>query len=353
MVRSRVIPWLVREEIQQIPSAPAVQAMHTQLRTIAKSSGPIVVGPWLSEVGYELLYWIPFLTWATKAYGIAPERLTVVTRGGAGTWYRELCHRAVDVFDLYSVDDFRQKNESRWAEDGNQKQLTSSAFDHEIADRVRERLGDRSITMMHPSVMYRMLRYYWFEKGAVSLLKDHTEYVRLPSAGEPIPDLPRDYVALRFYFRPSFPDTRENRRFIASTVKSIARHTAVVVLNTGLNLDDHEDFSPDEDVRVHRVDHLMTPSRNLEIQSRVIQHARAFVGTYGGLAYLGPFYGVPSVGVYSDIKHIVLTHLDTSERLCRHVDSSLVTLDTASAGPLQMMFDGGARDATESSERHP
>ncbi len=43
----------------------------------------------------------------------------------------------------------------------------------------------------------------------------------------------------------------------------------------------------------------MTPQRNLEVQTVIISEARAFVGSYGGLAYLGPFYGVPSVGFYS------------------------------------------------------
>ena len=72
----------------------------------------------------------------------------------------------------------------------------------------------------------------------------------------------------------------------------------MVLLNTGLDLDDHEDVDVPA-TSVHRVDHLMTPERNLEVQTRIISDARAFVGTYGGLAYLGPFYGVPSIGFYS------------------------------------------------------
>ena len=28
-----------------------------------RKPGPILVGPWLSEVGFELLYWIPLLRW--------------------------------------------------------------------------------------------------------------------------------------------------------------------------------------------------------------------------------------------------------------------------------------------------
>ena len=68
---------------------------------------------------------------------------------------------------------------------------------------------------------------------------------------------------------------------------------------------------------VHHVDHLMTPERNLELQTRIISNARAFVGTYGGLAYLAPFYGVPSFAFYSTEAELVPAHLDIGWRLSR------------------------------------
>ena len=38
-------------------------SVRLDLWRAARGSAPIVVGPWLSEVGYEVLYWIPFLRW--------------------------------------------------------------------------------------------------------------------------------------------------------------------------------------------------------------------------------------------------------------------------------------------------
>ena len=38
----------------------------------ARPSGPIIIGPWISEVGFEVLYWVPFLNWAIKAFGLDP-----------------------------------------------------------------------------------------------------------------------------------------------------------------------------------------------------------------------------------------------------------------------------------------
>jgi hypothetical protein len=111
-----------------------------------------------------------------------------------------------------------------------------------------------------------------------------------------------------------------------------------VLLNTGLNLDDHADLDVAGGKGVYRVDHLMTPQRNLELQTRIISHARAFVGTYGGLAYLGPFYGVPSVGFYSNESELVPAHLDVGWRLGRSTGAPLTTLDARNAGMLRMLL---------------
>jgi hypothetical protein len=82
----------------------------------------------------------------------------------------------------------------------------------------------------------------------------------------------------------------------------------------------------------------MVPNRNLETQSAIIAHARALVGTYGGLSYLGPFYGVPAIGVYSDDRELVATHQDVTGRLCRALQSPLVVMNTTAAGVLGLVF---------------
>jgi hypothetical protein len=109
-------------------------------------------------------------------------------------------------------------------------------------------------------------------------------------------------------------------------------------LNTGLSLDDHADVDVTGSTGVHRVDHLMTPQRNLEIQTHVVSHARAFVGTYGGLAYVGPYYGVPSVGFYSHASELIPAHLDVGWRLGRAMNAPLTALHVSGAAPLRMLL---------------
>ncbi|MDA1093218.1 MAG: glycosyltransferase family 2 protein [Acidobacteria bacterium] len=341
LMKSRIIPWLVRQEIDEVPSGREVGLMRAELRRVAKSRTPIIVGPWLSEVGFEVLYWIPFLTWAVKEFDLSPDRLFVVSRGGAGLWYRDLADHYVDVFDLMSVKQFRRRNEARWQDGGNQKQMAVSDFDDQIVELVKERHGLRDVVVLHPGVMYRLLRYYWYEKAAMSLLRKHAVYRPMPAidAASILKTLPDEYVAVRFYFRPSFPDTRENRARVTRFIRALAAKTPVVLLNPGLSMDDHEDFDPGTGMGVHKIDHLMTPTQNLEVQSAVIANARAFIGTYGGLAYLGPFYGVPSIGLFSNAAELVLTHLDVSRRLSRQLGVPLVTLDVQEVEMVETLFD--------------
>ena len=347
LMQSRVIPWLVRQEIDEVPAGREVGLMRRELRRVARSGKPIIVGPWLSEVGFEVLYWIPFLTWAVKAFELSPDRLVVVSRGGAGSWYRDLADHYVDILDLMSVKQFRRRNEVRWQDGGNQKQMAVSDFDDQIVELVKERQGLSDVVVLHPGVMYRLLRYYWYEKGAISLLRKHAVYRPMPTidAGAILKTLPTESVAVRFYFRPSFPDTRENRALVVRFIRALATRTPVVLLNPGLSMDDHEDFDPGTGMGVHKIDHLMTPTQNLEVQSAVIANARAFVGTYGGLAYLGPFYGVPSIGLYSKEEELVVTHLDVSRRLSRTLAVPLVTLDVREVAMVEMLFDTLSRDA--------
>jgi hypothetical protein len=340
LVRARVVPSLLRQELDQVPAAPIVATLTRELERVRKSSGPILVGPWISEVGFEVLYWAPFLNWAIKAAGLESRRLIVISRGGARSWYQHLAAEYVDVFDLFTVDEYRTGNEERWSEKGHQKQFEITAMEREILERARKRLGLEQASVLHPSVMYKLLRFYWYEKASVRLLTEHTDFRALSIAGDAdvLTDLPKDYVAVRFYFRPSFPDTPENRRFAADTVRTISRDVPVVLLNTGLSLDDHEDLDLSSGKGVYRVDHLMTPEHNLELQTRIIANARAFVGTYGGLAYVAPFYGVPSVGFYSQESDLMSAHLDAGWRLGRAMNAPLVALDAKNVDLLRTLF---------------
>ena len=71
------------------------RALERDLAATGRAAAtPIVAGPWLGEVGFELLYWVPFLRWFAERFAVAPERLLVVSRGGTAVVVSPVCRRA-------------------------------------------------------------------------------------------------------------------------------------------------------------------------------------------------------------------------------------------------------------------
>ena len=281
---------------------PDAEDVRQLVNTLGRGGKPIVIGPWLSEAGFELLYWIPFLAWAKVHGNLDPSQLIVISRGGAGAWYRDITSQYEDVFSFYTPDEFRVKNEARIAQQGGRlKHVEVTDFDREIVRAVTEKRGLTGARLLHPSVMYRLFDHFWFQRVPITFVEAFSSFAPLPrfDLGPLAASLPARYVVAKFYGNTALPDTPDNQRFVASTLESLTRHTDVVMLNTGFRFDDHEDMSPTARERVHAIDHLMTPANNLEVQTRVIQGAEAYIGTYGGFSYVSPLAGTDALTFYS------------------------------------------------------
>lgn len=300
---------------------PEIDRVRAQLSELATGGRRILVGPYTSEVGFELLYWIPFLRWAVHEFPELRGRLIVVSRGGVREWCSGLDAEYVDLFDVSSPEELVSRRQSL-------KQPELTEFESEIVERVERRLGVAGLDLMHPSILfsfyYRAVKadslafaraVHETEAGVAGLAASFQPIPRPLEAGPLAGILPDDYVAVRFYFRPSFPDTEENRRFAAAVVDSLAAHTTVALLNTGIELDDHRDFASSPNERVIPVGQLASPADNLHVQTIALSRARAFVGTYGGLSYLAPFLRVPSLAFSSAPEHTHPWHLELAQRV--------------------------------------
>jgi hypothetical protein len=314
--------------------------IRRRITRLAESTRPVLVGPWSGEVGFELLYWIPFVTWALREAAVDSDRLVIVSRGGPQSWYSHLGGRYVDLLSSMSPEAFRSRTEAQ------KKQREVGAFDRKMLRQVIAAARLERPALLHPALMYRLFRPFWNQEATVHRVDDYTRYERIHVA----PDstlaarLPSDYVAVRFYFSSSFPDTPDNRAFADSIVRGLASSTHVVMLGPGFRVDDHRDFAPAVSSRIHAVDDLMTPDRNLELQTAVIAGARAFVGTYGGYAYLAPFCNVPAIAFYANRDGFHAYHLELADRVFRRMNTaSLVALDVRDAALLRTTL-GAAQD---------
>jgi hypothetical protein len=281
----------------------AAAEVDREIAQIAGADGPIVVGPWLAEVGYEVLYWIPFLRWFQDVYRVPKERLIVLSRGGVAHWYNEIGAGYVEIFDLLSAQELAARNQerSRDQEGGGQKQSARGALDEHILNLARDRIGIRGGNVFHPSLLFRLFRHVWHGNLPMDFFWRRTEYRRMmPPQAPPFPGLPPQFIAVKFYSGTALPMHEGHSRALRELVARAAEAMPVVVLETDIEVDEHRDFAFDGMSDVISARHLMTPVNNLAVQSGLIGQARYFLGTCGGLAWLAPFLGTPTVAVYAD-----------------------------------------------------
>jgi len=308
--------------------------IEQEIERIVARGRPIVVGPWISEVGFEALYWIPFLHWVQAGFRLNPERVVAVSRGGVGGWYQGLVSRYVEIWDHIDPNEFARRN----AERGVVKQYEESPLDRDILQAVASAIGTTEFDVLHPSLMYRLFTLYWSGHRAMGFVDAHTRFIRTDAV--PVIDpalLPREYVAVKLYAARSLPDTPDLRARLRSMVAGLAERTTVVLLDTGLVLeDDHGDYSFAEHGRVVSAKPWMTPSNNLAVQTQVVAGARAFVGTCGSIAWLAPRLGVDTSALYHDPKWLH-AHLPVAMRAYHKLDAGrfqIVDLRALSGVPL-------------------
>jgi hypothetical protein len=338
-----LVPRGVRLSVSRFLARRSATRLEGELAAIAAGSTPIIAGPWLGEVGFELLYWVPFLAWFADRYRVAPERLMVLSRGGTRSWYEPFAGRYADVFDQVSPEEFRAAHDRRVRDLGEQKQTQLTEFERLVVANAASGAGIASWSLVHPSRMYDLFMPFWWGHLQTPWVHERAQYRRMapPAAGLgcTVPGLPDSYVAVKFYFNECFPANEANRAFVRETLRQLTGQGEVVALSTGLNIDDHGGCRVDE-FGVRHLPEGIPPARNLCVQTAVVAGARAFVGTYGGFSYLAPFHGVPSFACYSDASGFSPRHLAMAREAFDRIGMTGSLRARDSAGGVPALLEG-------------
>ncbi|MEA2348588.1 MAG: hypothetical protein QOG62_2375 [Thermoleophilaceae bacterium] len=279
---------------------------------ILEQPGPILLGPWRGEVGFELLYWIPFLRWAMARHPGAAKRTIALSRGGVRSWYQGIAADYLDLFELHP-------EEPRVAgEDGlltRAKWIRPTAFDRALISRVEAQIG-AELAVLHPSSWFATYRTLG-KRGQFGRLEEFATYEPLGPLNDPRGIrglLPDQYLASRFYFGTAFPDEPSNHDLAREVQQLLAERETVALLNTGLVLDDHTEHRPPADSRIVDLSARIPRDDNLNSQSVILAGARGYVGSYGGLSYLPPLLGIPTAALYSSTVAFETHHIETARR---------------------------------------
>jgi len=301
---------------------------------LTRSRTPILIGPWRSEVGFEVLYWLPFLRWLLK--DIDGDRLFVVTRGGALSLYGGL--PGLDLYALRSVESVRQENLYDAQTTGLQKQLSVTAWDRDVLkEAARQLLGrGQDYHVLHPSLMYRTLAPFWSEQRGMQYLASMTDYAPIPKpAIPPSLELPAQFVAMKWYTRPTFPPSDAVQAFVKDVTARLASQVPIVLLSSGHQGDDHGEML----VEGPNIAHLprVPAHENLALQAAVLSRASGFIGTYGGVAQMALRLGVASASFYTEFGNTAYAHLALSQWLGMRTTTPFVAGSLADVGLWQQV----------------
>jgi hypothetical protein len=293
---------------------------------------PIILGPFTSEVGFEVFYWEPWI----RALGLPVDRLYPLTRGGASAWYTT--RPVTDLYDLRTPKEVRIETRIRQIRTGLLKQMAISPWDRAVIRDFAKQHDLSTYHVIHPSTMFRDLAPYWVGQRGLRWVNQRLTFTRLNEQGQdlytslqvpPLPEgltLPKNFIAVKFYGRITLPMSPPMVEWSHAILKQLADQGPVVVLDTGFHADDHADYPVPDHPNIHRIAPSCTPTNNLAVISAVLARANAFVGTFGAIAQLAVHYRVPSVSFYAQWTGTTIQHKHLSDWLASQLGVPFVVL---------------------------
>lgn len=294
-------------------------AWRAFVERLRRSDAPILVGPWRGEIGFEALYWTAFVERVIHDFGIDKARLIPISRGGAAAWYG--CKQGIELFKMRSPQQMRVQQRLEVTTTGRFKQSTFNDFDRAIIRDVAETLGLKRYHVLHPAWMYHNLAWFWTGQAGIEWVGKRLNFrvLDVPALPEGV-QLPAQFVAVRFYARPTLPMGHKLvNQFVGATLEELSSKYDVVLLDHELFLDDHADLTGGaRGPRIHHLSDLapVAPESNLALSSAILGRSLGFVGTYGGFGQLALRMAKPSVSYFLEWGHFTsIAHRNLADAL--------------------------------------
>jgi len=269
----------------------------------------LIVGPYISDVGLEFIYWIPFLKWLFQRYRLTKKKTVFISRCGMGYLYKGVgCGEYIDICSLMSEDEFVRMIEN--LQTTNMKPLTISPYERGIIDKVVEKSKVKEYALMHPSIVFKLFLPVW--KGLISPepIFKFTIYDKItPPLDElRIKDLPKKYIAVKLSFCSHLPFGEENEEIFRIIVEELSKRYMLVDLSAGIQLDKHKEFlySRKNKNIYFLKDRKVSYEELINIQLQIIKGACLCIGTHSNITSLGAFMGVKTINLYSEEKGVFL-----------------------------------------------
>lgn len=311
--------------------------LRVYMRHLAASKRPIVVGPFTSELGFEMLYWLPFVGQLRADYGLSGDRLIALGRGGTGALY-DTAGRS-DVYAYLPVDAVRVLSLQKTAEQQTSKQLQVQPWERHVVQLAAASMGLQKPLLLHPSWMYGLLHRAWIDKMTMRELSTWLNPLPLPQLALPDGlDLPPRFVAVRIYARATMEPHDQVVLYLKQQLTRLAKKQPLVFLSGDTRYDDHADIIRPFGDNMIDLGRWLKPQNNLAVQIAVLQRCSAFVGTYGGLAQTALRCGRPAYGLFTKWGGTAFVHVDLTHRLALSAGVPFTLVHVQSAEELENLW---------------
>ncbi len=297
-------------------------------KRLSETNKKIIIGPYLSDIGFEILYWIPFVRWIMKEFNVKKENTIVISRYGTRVWYSDITKDYVDILELMDEPEFEKEQAIRIKTAGNIKQFTVSEFEKNIINEVLDNKNMGDYELLHPSTMYKLFTSVWNQTFPINYILDHLEFKNItdkPDTAVSLPcHLPQEFIAVRLDNTAYIPATPQTTYMVKLLVEKIADRMPVVLLNNGIEVDFHKEWAIDFDhENIFKITGQTDRRQHFFLQTQIMQKASGFFGTHGGASYLAALCDIPSLTFYlSEIGAHYPVHLKIFESACDELNSN-------------------------------
>lgn len=288
-----------------------------------KQYDKIIIGPWFSELGFELLYLIPYLNYLTQI-DEQLVNLTIVSRGGEIPLYQSLNWDYINSLAHYSEDEWDSLLSENWKIVGGLKQSKFTHIDGEILNKVitENNLNNGRLVVVHPSIFFGIFSPFWRQDFHV---KSIIPVLNFPKIASVEPENKR--IFMKFYSRPSLADTVQTKLKIQTILKTLIDYQIDFCTRQAYK-DDHElikvDCSKFNNVKEFQANNFR---ENLRIQLELMVKCSTAMVTYGGLSYFPLFYGHRVIAFYDNKTQYSQKHLQLAQHLALYNNASFTMMD--------------------------
>lgn len=301
------------------------------LKETIGESRKIVLGPWIGELGYELLYWIPFLRFLKSKGVFDNKECIVISRGGMQYWYSDICTEYIEIFDQITLEEYTLLRKRFYSEQVSNKNIYTSATEILIAKKCR---ADYEF-LFSQSIMFSFLNQFIKSLGKRATLNFFTSVLQLE-----IPeDFPKTnnfqfpenekYIITNFYSRPSFQITLADISKINAMLFDLSKEFRIIRIDEFTYDLEHNELSNIYDGIPYQGIESIGISSNLLVKTALIRNADFYIGTYGGPSYLSVLNGIPTFVFSSSYEGLNPMHENLIREIVRKTKKSWVHMTVA------------------------